>query len=593
MVYIVGLLIVYVCVQCLYVGYRTMYKPNIADHNSSTSVWRALLIASSPYASACLPCGYKCALGHTLHALQHVLLVVLLVVAVASQLQLRSTATRFIGLSVAALVAVITQPIFNMLFYASRVGDVYEVNSAELLAGRSEASCEKLEQDASPATRSKRRSSVYIVDPLEERQDGTTSEDALDINALYEDSDDADGSPIQPLFLPTSNEEVSSKTGSCTDPGPHEDLPMHLTFGDFADEENFGAREANGAATLQQQRSIFDMFEELDEGDGSIADGPQTGGMHDPDKVLAALVCLDFSDASEVPRGHVTTTGAAAQRITDFDRIAESFDRYESEIEQLKFETGVHEDGEPMFAFPADFESRTSGRSPMVDFDTPVEDQDARRMFAPDGGLPSVPAREPPSRAPPAHLLHLVDMHRQQGEPAQSFLDSVLDDVERDENEAPAVAAIRHESQKRNFIVASEADAWEELSVIAMREWRVAKALEPSGITTAVDIADGTLRVSSLLTYHSYVTIAYAASCVLLLAILYGVLSSADATAICGNDVDVGQQVLLGLVIDVIIQCLSPGIVYLYRVLQSDELDDLHWELHPFHGQERAVLCAS
>jgi hypothetical protein len=49
-------------------------------------------------------------------------------------------------------------------------------------------------------------------------------------------------------------------------------------------------------------------------------------------------------------------------------------------------------------------------------------------------------------------------------------------------------------------------------------------------------------------------------------------------------------QVLYGLIMDLIVQCAAPLLVYLCRALQSDDLDDMQWTMHPYDGEERLTI---
>lgn len=620
LIFIVAFIVICLCVQGVYVGYRYYYRPDINHLNPTAPMWRVLLMSGSPWACAVLPCCYKCCIGHTLHAAQHLLLLALLIIAMESQLQLRGAATRFVGLGVAALVAILTQPIFNYFFYTYQIHDSYDVDAAAFVAAREAALKEERERReaeaiaSASAQRKKRRSTVYIIDPTTEdknsfpQEDDTTLDDVMDINALYEDSEDnGENNNNFAMFLPTSNEEEMSRTGTSSTGVPveaeDEFEPLIMTFDDdFAD---MSAAPDAAAAKIEQQpsasapqgghpheKSVFDLFDEMDNSDEMTADPAEPqGGLHNPDRMLEALIGLDFVEPTSMQRGGgATTVDGTTNNGWDFDRMAEAFGRYEHEVEQQRFETGIDGKGGAAFSFAVSDDETSL-------FDTPMEDEDARRLFAPTPNRSGPPV--PPARAPPAHMKTMIDQSRSGGMTLSAgavtmrgFLDAVLEDAERDDSEPPPIAMQRHEVEQRQFIDKHEGEGWTELLDQAAQEWKVVLALAPNnGEMTAVDINDGILNVTTLSTVHSYVTIGYAVSCIVLLAILYGVLNRPNADdVICGEDTDMSLQVLYGLIMDLVVQCIAPLLVYLFRVLQSDDLNEMVWELHPYNGEERLTV---
>lgn len=519
-----------------------------------------------------------CCIGHTLQLIQHILLLVLLIVAMETQLQLRGFAMKLIGLSVAALIASMTQPVFNVCYYWFVETEAYEIDAktfmeqrdAELQRLRAAESEKKLVQER---RRSKRRS-VYIIEPSPEPHapharpaNQPYREKPLDINDLYVDSDDE-----IPPFLPQSNEEVSSRTGSSSSfaaPAGEEDVAIKFDmFGDF-DEFGGADQPAGGGGT------VFDLFDDLDCDEMPVEASPED---HNPAKLMEALECMDF-EANFNPQPSHLQTKDKEKVAFDFDRMAAAFENFEEELKHQQLETAPGS----VFAQLSD-----TSENPFDDFDAPLEDNDAMRMFAPFPGAARV-RPSLPQQPPPEHLRRFVNGQRN-GSAAFNFLDDVLDDAHRDDVDPPLVVLERHELEQREFMVAMEDTAFDELAATIRENRAVFIALQPLGGATAIEVLDGTLRVATLATHHLLVTVGYGVSCIALLMILYLVLNLGSVDSLCGESAVAGTQLLYGLMMDLIVQIMSPLVLFAYRSMQSSELGSSVISLHPYNEQETITV---
>lgn len=419
-VVVFALLIGLVVCQGMYVLYRALVRPFIspeADHLQSP-LWKVLLTSSFPLLSAVMPCHWRCSLGHSLNALQHFLLLFLMVVVLEAQLQPRTVAMEMLAFFAASLVACTTQPLYNTAFSWHATEFTESITAEEFLAPPppdyrlsfyinpdrdNDRDDDEKKQKGTRASFSRRRSSVrrkrsvLIIAPEDEEElasdhsdmslpDIASPQEEETIDALYEDSD-GDTIPAFPFPQATaaaiSSEETTGSTSADTVMVCGIDADFGIDFGGALSgllEEEFAAHEQHDDA----KPSVFALFDALDNDDEIWNEAVQptrqaadveevVGGGAAPlaqprphrfsDKLLLAV--QELAGDSEKPKSTEPTTAGRS--------VEAALQLFDEGVVAQQLETGVGTDGKRLVLTTEDFEHVAQGND--------VTDEDAFNFF--------------------------------------------------------------------------------------------------------------------------------------------------------------------------------------------------------------------
>lgn len=572
-VVVLGFIIIVLIIQALYVIYRTYQRPEIEDEVVvGIPLWRSLIL-SVPYVAMFFPCHYKCAIGHTLMALVHALLLMLIVLLLKFQLHVANEIMQVVTYVVAAVVASSAQPLFNYVFYWFKTNSIEVVDATDILDEDERKRQEEKEERA--RLRKQRKSSVFIASEWTEEP----TERVFTMDDLYELS--SNDEPLKPF-------------------GVVDDKPT-LSANDFTVTEDHSATG-----------DVFNLFDEMEN------DSWQPVFVKRTEAEMEKRLQLAISGVQGEER--VEDVGA------DMDHVANNIQNAFELFEKLEAEGfGEEAPTEPLAALPTanlaiDFTEDPAAGAVFDLFDE-LDDRPARQLNVPEDiayepprvirqppQLPTLP--EPPrylkyfvamSPSKPLGSMHSdaaslssVDMFPQEQHIAgqiKSFLDDVLEDLEDEDEQSRderMEAALRmseveaEEEQERAFAAAR--DEMDELA--RQQDEKVRKAHETNN-DAWISIHDGPIVLENIRTLQFKATLTLGAVALAMLIILYAVLSSGvNSTQICGDTSAVSLQ--WAIVIDVFVQVLTGVVTWLYRWMESSDLGVLWSELHPYDGQRRA-----